>query len=519
MSARKKPQLSDSVSSWADLPKELLLLIAKLLDTDDDHRHHINLRRFRAVCPQWRNAASTLPIKSPPLLPMNLRFPITLFSNTSFFPFTLYQTTVYRIEEPGSSPKNSWVIKVSEQDNGRSRLMNPFSSLPIKYLLDNRLPKQVNLLNFRFSEVCNRFYLRPNSGTAGFDDPDIMPCFKAALPSDFRSSDDHQRFLVIDQDGELRCPRDGAHFWRRIERDSGFVDVDTYKNKFYAIELNGKVRVFEELSSSSLDASACSVRLSQPNDRLCTCGEWYFLQSDGALYLVGKIIHTCQQQAAAVVFYQNAAAVAAAAGGGRAAAGDGGDDDDEDDEDSDETEGDGDDDDDEDTDESDDYGGDDDDEHDVNDDNDNDEDEEEDNLGDFLGVNFVPNVVFKVYKLNDSHSVEYTWDPVTDLGDQIFFISRDCSFAVSSQDFANCGGNCIIFVADPIYRNNHWHFRIADEPAGLAERRVGIYDLHLGVLIRPLKLIPRYFNMFWPPPAWLSSNHQCCSMNVSFYQL
>ncbi|KAH9804080.1 F-box protein SKIP23 [Citrus sinensis] len=385
MSARKKPQLSDSVSSWADLPKELLLLIAKLLDTDDDHRHHINLRRFRAVCPQWRNAASTLPIKSPPLLPMNLRFPITLFSNTSFFPFTLYQTTVYRIEEPGSSPKNSWLIKVSEQVNGRSRLMNPFSSLPIKYLLDNRLPKQVNLLNFRFSEVCNRFYLRPNSGTAGFDDPDIMPCFKAALPSDFRSSDDHQRFLVIDQDGELRCPRDRAHFWRRIERDSGFVDVDTYKNKFYAIELNGKVRVFEELSSSSLDVSACSVRLSQPNDRLCTCGE--------------------------------------------------------------------------------------------------------------------------------CHSVEYTWDPVTDLGDQIFFISRDCSFAVSSQDFANCGGNCIIFVDDPIYRNNHWHFRIADEPAGLAERRVGIYDLHLGVLIRPLKLIPRYFNMFWPPPAWLSSNHQCCSMN------
>ncbi|KAI8536907.1 hypothetical protein RHMOL_Rhmol10G0293200 [Rhododendron molle] len=52
---------------------------------------------------------------------------------------------------------------------------------------------------------------------------------------------------------------------------------------------------------------------------------------------------------------------------------------------------------------------------------------------------------FRVYKLDEE---EHKWVELTNLGDRMLFVGKDCCFSVSGTDFDgfNCRGNCIFFV-------------------------------------------------------------------------
>lgn len=116
-------------------------------------------------------------------------------------------------------------------------------------------------------------------------------------------------------------------------------------------------------------------------------------------------------------------------------------------------------------------------------------------------------VQFKVFKLDDRHGVyRARWREVTDLGDEIFFISRDSSYAFSASDFAGVRGNKIIFV-DEIKTLTDYARGLRDHGQVMESLidgrvRVGVYDLANGSSA-PLMALPKYLQMFWPPPAWL----------------
>jgi hypothetical protein len=95
---------------------------------------------------------------------------------------------------------------------------------------------------------------------------------------------------------------------------------------------------------------------------------------------------------------------------------------------------------------------------------------------------------FEVFKLDKDLQ---TWVEVKNLGNNMIFIGDNCSFSASGSDFNGCKGNCIFFT-DPL------------EDSGMKSRGIGVFDMESGNMA-PLSNYPCYSELFWPPPAWVSS--------------
>lgn len=99
-------------------------------------------------------------------------------------------------------------------------------------------------------------------------------------------------------------------------------------------------------------------------------------------------------------------------------------------------------------------------------------------------------VRFEVFKL-DRRGEE--WVKVESLGDRILFLGDNCTFSASDSDFRGCIGNCILFTNSGKV-----------EDGVLKSRGIGVFDLESGS-IGPLVNYPGFSELFWPPPAWVSS--------------
>ncbi|KAK9003357.1 hypothetical protein V6N11_060921 [Hibiscus sabdariffa] len=105
---------------------------------------------------------------------------------------------------------------------------------------------------------------------------------------------------------------------------------------------------------------------------------------------------------------------------------------------------------------------------------------------------------------------------VTDLGDQVFFVSTDCSFSFSTQDSKGCHGNCIIYVdeiTDVEHLENKERYEEDDDDNELwhlKNGRVGLFNL-ADQSSGSLELFPEYLAMFWPPPTWLMGDQASSS--------
>ncbi|ONH97221.1 hypothetical protein PRUPE_7G177400 [Prunus persica] len=106
----------------------------------------------------------------------------------------------------------------------------------------------------------------------------------------------------------------------------------------------------------------------------------------------------------------------------------------------------------------------------------------------------VPEAIdFKVYKLDQEWA---RWVDVKNLGDQVFILSNDGSFSVSTRGLARVKGNCILFT-------DHRHAHLPGV-AGSGARKCHscVFDLEDGS-IKNVAAFRACF-MLWPPSSWLS---------------
>lgn len=103
----------------------------------------------------------------------------------------------------------------------------------------------------------------------------------------------------------------------------------------------------------------------------------------------------------------------------------------------------------------------------------------------------------RVFKLNEEKK---RWDFVDTLGDQVFFVGDDCSYAVRAQDFPGLRGDCVYFSDDSFDGEN--------EALGEFCVDTGVYRLVDGKC-GALSAFRRHSPIFWPPPTWLSSKSSC----------
>ncbi|KAK4433298.1 putative F-box protein [Sesamum alatum] len=143
-------------TAWSDLPQEIVEKIANCLDTETD------VLRFRAICSSWRSART--PFKRFPPTPLRLPFQVNpgrpLIPRHKDAYFRLIERTVYRVQLPETTEPRFWLVKTERSRDGKLRILNPVNDHRIKIQPQTQLPKLLNTLDFRVSEVCKGYALR-----------------------------------------------------------------------------------------------------------------------------------------------------------------------------------------------------------------------------------------------------------------------------------------------------------------------------------------------------------------------
>ncbi|KAK2391821.1 hypothetical protein QL285_065243 [Trifolium repens] len=96
-------------------------------------------------------------------------------------------------------------------------------------------------------------------------------------------------------------------------------------------------------------------------------------------------------------------------------------------------------------------------------------------------------VRFDVFRLDEN---DKKWVKLTNLGDRVLFLGKDCAFSAKASDLCMENGNCVIFRDDDY--GGHIH------STGLG---INVFCLD-NQQISPLSALPRCSNLFWPPPQW-----------------
>ncbi|KAK6135797.1 hypothetical protein DH2020_030492 [Rehmannia glutinosa] len=230
--------------SWSDLPSELLQRIAKRLDTETD------VRRFRAVCNSWRS--STTPFKKFPRTPLKLPFPFaageTSHPKHEGAYFNLIDRTVYRVQLPDSKEPDFWLVKVESSRDGKLRLLNPLSDRQIEIQPEIQMPKVLNTLDYRVSEVCQAYVLQYVNPSKPKQNDEYKYAKKVVVSTGVKN--DEYVVMAIDDGNKLSYIKSGDQKWTMVP-DNGwrnkFVDVVYVKGQFYGIDLWGGTWVFDSM--------------------------------------------------------------------------------------------------------------------------------------------------------------------------------------------------------------------------------------------------------------------------------
>ncbi|XP_057966388.1 F-box protein SKIP23 [Malania oleifera] len=258
------------MAEWSDLPRELLVLIAKRLD------NHFDLLRFRSVCSSWRCSVSP----RAPSLPS--RFPIIQNDGTTETSggFYLSKRTICRLGLPEPRrrvPSDDWLIKVEENVPQSICLLNPLSSLKSK-CLSSTFPRTLDLSNIRISELGREYVLqyvnsRPFADALG--DVNNLYMEKVVFAS---NPDGTFAVLTIHISGKLAVFKSGDENWSVIEDfPSPYDDVALFDGRFYAVDGNGRAVVVEMEPSPSVNLIAGAMF---GGDKKC------LVESNGELLLV-----------------------------------------------------------------------------------------------------------------------------------------------------------------------------------------------------------------------------------------
>ncbi|PIN12284.1 hypothetical protein CDL12_15105 [Handroanthus impetiginosus] len=238
--------------SWSDLPKELLEMIAKCLDTETD------VRRFRAVCSSWRS--STTPFKKFPFTPLKLPFPFaaggTSHPKHQGAYFNLTERTVYRVQLPESKEPSFWLVKIESSKDGKFRILNPVSDHQIKILPETHVPEVLNTLDFRVSEVCKAYTLQYVNPSKHKQNDEYKYAKKVTVST---VKNDEYVVMAIDYSNKLWYIKSGDKKWTMVRVEyNNFLDVVNYKGRFYGIDLWGGTWVFDSMfEATKFPYNAC----------------------------------------------------------------------------------------------------------------------------------------------------------------------------------------------------------------------------------------------------------------------
>ncbi|GAB4848407.1 hypothetical protein Ancab_003104 [Ancistrocladus abbreviatus] len=267
---------------WSTLPRDILTAVARRLNSS------VELLRLRAVCSSWR---SSLPLPPKPFHSF-LKLP---FPNARYYDLNpnnrpgylcLFQSTVYRLS-PLASSKNGWLLKLSDtQKPNTFSLLNPLSTSKFKTTRPN-FPKQINLLDYRISEICKSYTLKFVDQENPLEQTESVLIRRVAVLSDYTIDGDgvgdNFVVLLLRYGGDLEAWRFGEEKWTSIEGDDNrFDEVLCCGGKCYAIDYAGDLSVFDSGLNLIKRFSDRFVMCCQPRQRKI------LVEFNGYLYVFDK---------------------------------------------------------------------------------------------------------------------------------------------------------------------------------------------------------------------------------------
>ncbi|KAJ4841607.1 hypothetical protein Tsubulata_004884 [Turnera subulata] len=253
---------------WADLPRELLQLIGKHLDS------RIDVYRFRAICTSWRSSVPLLPHNQFPLR----RRPLYLSADAFLSPVTICRVESAHLELSAASsspavPSRPWLTKVLESTQGEKQLLIPLSNYQIT-TLPGTTPKSLDLLRFRLVELTRAYMLVASSArsVSGVSKVVVFPDYVVGV-------EEECVVLAIFPRGKLYYWRYGDQDWTLSDKGNHcFHDIIVYKGQLYVIDRSGTVYWIDS-----------SLNIVQYSPLLYGCGgKKNLVESCGDLYVVDR---------------------------------------------------------------------------------------------------------------------------------------------------------------------------------------------------------------------------------------
>ncbi|GMY11129.1 F-box protein SKIP23-like [Fagus crenata] len=280
---------AENTAPWSELRRDVLEEIVNRLNTSTDVLH------FRAVCSSWR---SSIPLPSQNSFTL-IKFPFPIGPNPSLNPnrrghFTLNESIIYSLEPINKisnawSTTKTWLVKI-EHVNTKVLVKEPLSRFPFEKLRQ-KLPKVLNLLDYRVSEVSKAYELQfvavgKNPDTAVFNELKSIVIKKVAV-SDSKK-DKNFTVMAVHTAGKLGVWKMGDKKWTNIDGIDGserahYDDIAYYKDKFYAVDIMGL--------AISVDASTLKIKkvaLPMPCSGFHGAQFKYLVKSPKELFMVNK---------------------------------------------------------------------------------------------------------------------------------------------------------------------------------------------------------------------------------------
>ncbi|KAL0303868.1 UNVERIFIED_CONTAM: putative F-box protein [Sesamum radiatum] len=240
--------MDDEIRMWSDLPQELVEKIVDCLDTETD------VLRFRAICSSWRSL--TRPFKRSPCTPLKL--PLISKTSNPFFKdayYSLIERNVYRIQLPESTEPRFRLVKTERSSDGKLCILNPVCGRRIKILSETQLPKLLNTLNFRISEVCKGYTLRyMNSTNPMGSKKKAKYNFKKVIVSRNAKNDEYD-IMAINIHDKVWCIKTGDEKWTLASYNwtnyLNYLDVVNHTGHIYVVDEFRRSLAFDSMLKST----------------------------------------------------------------------------------------------------------------------------------------------------------------------------------------------------------------------------------------------------------------------------